>query len=307
MSRSCSGSSAVARATEAVTSAPRARVAEIEAAYTALRAEKTRRGVLGLLLLALVFAWSAQVAELEPARLLAGLPRIHEYIERTLPVLRLGELPGDLDEWFWDLGNWLRLLGETLVMAYLATLLGSLGALVGCFLAARGLAPNTALAFLVRRLFEFARAVPDLVFALLFIYAFGLGPMAGVLAVALHAFGAQGKLFAEAAEGALRGPIEGVQAAGGGWLAQMRYGVLPQILPDLASYTLWRFELDVRSSAIIGFVGAGGIGEALFTSVRLLYYEDVSALLILLVLTVALIDQLCARIRHRLIGQEAAR
>jgi len=282
-------------------------IARAEAAFIALRGERRRRNLLGWAAVAAVFAASAVMAELDPAKLWAGLPRITEYAEKTLPVLRLGHLPEDLAEWFWDLGHWLYLLAETVVMAYLATLMGSLLALFGCFFAARGLAPSAPTAWLVRRCFEFARAVPELVFALLFIYAFGLGPMAGVMAVALHSLGAQGKLFAEAAETALPGPVDGVRSAGGNWFEAMRFGVVPQILPNLASFTLWRFEINVRNSAIIGFVGAGGIGEAVFTAVRLLHYEDVSALLILLVVTVSLIDQLCGRLRHRMIGAEAAR
>jgi len=286
---------------------PAPSVAQAEAAYLALRRERRMRNLLGWAVIAAVFAISAVMAELDPLKLWAGLPRITEYAEKTMPVLRLGHLPEDLTEWFWDLGHWLYLLAETVVMAYLATLAGSIAALLGCFLAARGLTPSAPAAWVVRRGFEFARAVPELVFALLFIYAFGLGPMAGVMAVALHSFGAQGKLFAEAAETALPGPVEGVRSAGGNWFEAMRFGVLPQILPNLASFTLWRFEINVRNSAIIGFVGAGGIGEAVFTAVRLLHYEDVSALLILLVVTVSVIDQLCGRLRHRIIGGEAAR
>lgn len=282
-------------------------IARAEAAYVAMRRERSRRNLLGWSLVFLVFGASAVMAELDPAKLWAGLPRITEYVDRTLPVLRLGHLPEDLAEWFWNIGHWLHLLAETVVMAYLATLLGSLVALFGCFFAARGLQPNATAAWFVRRGFEFARAVPELVFALLFIYAFGLGPMAGVMAVALHSLGAQGKLFAEAAEGALPGPIDGVRSAGGNWFEAMRFGVLPQILPNLASFTLWRFEINVRNSAIIGFVGAGGIGEAVFTAVRLLHYEDVSALLILLVVTVSIIDQLCGLLRHRIIDGDAFR
>ena len=278
-----------------------AAVRAAEAAYLTLRGEKLRKGMLGVVLVGVAFLASAVVAELDPAKFLQGLPRIGEYMERTLPVLRWGHLPEDFSHWFWDLGDWLRLLAETVVMAYLATLLGTLGALLGCFFAARGLAPSPTVAFVVRRVFEFARAVPELVFALLFIFAFGLGPMAGVLAVALHSLGAQGKLFAEAAEAARQNTVEGVCSSGGNWVQTMRYAVLPQIMPNLVSFTLWRFEINVRNSAIIGFVGAGGIGEALFTAVRLLHYEDVSALLILLVVTVSLIDQLCAKIRHGLI------
>lgn len=282
-------------------------IAQMVAAHATLRAERRRNNLLGLCLFLVIFAASAVMAELDPARVWAGLPRITEYVEKTLPVLRWNELPADLAEWFWDLGHWLQLLAETVVMAYLATLLGSLVAFLGCFLAARGWTPAAPLAWGIRRCFEFARAVPELVFALLFIYAFGLGPMAGVLAVALHSLGAQGKLFAEAAETALPGPVEGVRAAGGNWVQAMRFGVLPQILPNLTSFTLWRFEINVRNSAIIGFVGAGGIGEAVFTAVRLLHYEDISALLILLVVTVSVIDQICGTLRHRLIGAEAAR
>ena len=286
---------------------PAGRLARAEGAYLALRGERRRRDLVALVVVAAVFAVSATLAELDPASLWAGLPRITESAEKTLPILRLEHLPEDLGEWFWNLGHWLYLLAETLVMAYLATLLGSLFAVLGCFFAARGPAPSAPLAWAVRRGFEFARAVPELVFALLFIYAFGLGPMAGVMAVALHSFGAQGKLFAEAAETALPGPVEGVRSAGGTWVEAMRFGVLPQILPNFASFTLWRFEINVRNSAIIGFVGAGGIGEAVFTAVRLLHYGDVSALLILLVVTVSLIDQLCGRLRHRMIDGEAGR
>lgn len=278
-----------------------AAVVAAERAYLTLRGERLRKGVVGVVLVGAAFVLSAVMAELDPVTFVQGLPRIGEYMERTLPVLRWGHVPEDLAEWFWDLGEWLRLLAETVVMAYLATLLGTLGALLGCFFAARSLTPSPVIAFVVRRIFEFARAVPELVFALLFIFAFGLGPMAGVLAVALHSLGAQGKLFAEAAEAAQHNMVEGVRAAGGNWVQTMRFAILPQIMPNLVSFTLWRFEINVRNSAIIGFVGAGGIGEALFTAVRLLHYEDVSALLILLVVTVSLIDQLCARIRHGLI------
>jgi phosphonate transport system permease protein len=152
---------------------------------------------------------------------------------------------------------------------------------------------------------EMARTVPELVFALIFVYAFGLGPLPGVLAIAVHSMGALGKLFSEVNENINPGPMEGVRAAGGNWWQVIRYAVVPQVLPNLTSYTLLRFEINVRASSVVGFVGAGGIGQELYTVIRQFIYVDVSALVLLLVLTVALLDIICEHIRHRLIGAQA--
>jgi phosphonate transport system permease protein len=189
-------------------------------------------------------------------------------------------------------------------MAWLATLMGSVGALLLCFFASRNLTPDKLSYSVVKRLFEFCRTVPDLVFALIFVFAFGLGPLPGILAIAIHSFGANGKLFADANENVDMRPVDGLRAAGANWAQAMRYGVLPQVLPNYASYALWRFELNVRSATVMGFVGAGGIGIELIVAVRSLYYEDISAILILIVATVSLVDILCERLRHHLIGRE---
>jgi phosphonate transport system permease protein len=151
---------------------------------------------------------------------------------------------------------------------------------------------------------EIARTIPDLVYALIFVFAFGLGPLAGILAIAIHSMGASGKLFAEAAENIDMKPVDGLRGVGADWLQTMRYAVLPQVLPNFASYTLWRFELNVRTAAVMGFVGAGGIGQELITAIRMLYYEDVSALVLLIVATVTCIDLLCEKVRHGFIGKE---
>jgi phosphonate transport system permease protein len=247
---------------------------------------------------------SAVVGEFNLAKLAAGAPRITEYVEKTIPVLRLGSLGHDIAEWYYGIGKWLRLLGETILMAYLATLLGTLGAFVTCFAASRNLAPSSAIYFVTRRFLEFCRTVPDLVYALIFIFAFGLGPLAGILAIAIHSWGGSGKLFAEANENIDMRAVEGLRASGANWFQTMRYAVVPQVLPNFTSFTLWRFELNVRSSAIIGFVGAGGIGDELYTVIRVLYYEDVSAIILLLVGTISVIDTICERLRHKLTGQE---
>ena len=128
--------------------------------------------------------------------------------------------------------------------------------------------------------------------------------MAGVLAIAIHTMGGSGKLFAEAVENIDMKPVDGLRATGASWLQVLRFAVLPQVFPNFISFTLWRFEINVRSASVLGFVGAGGIGQEFYTAIRMLYYEDISAMLLLLVATVMLIDIVCERLRHRVIGKE---
>ncbi len=249
---------------------------------------------------------AAWVGQVDAARLLAGLPRAADYIARTVPVLRLDTLGADLAEWMWGLDLWLELLLDTILIAYVGTVLGGAAALVLSFPAAATLAPPWAV-LVARRTAEFARTVPTLVFALIFVYAFGLGPFAGVLAVALHTFGALGKLFAEVHENADLRSVEAVRAAGGSWAESMRFGVLPQSLPGVLSFGLLRFEINVREASVLGIVGAGGIGEELYLAVRQFEYPDISAIIVLILVTVTLIDALTTRLRHRIIGAESLR
>jgi len=253
---------------------------------------------------ALAVALSAWVGEFNLAKVAQGLPRIHEYIAKTLPVLGWATLWHDLGEWFYGLPKWMKLLWETILIAYLATLLGTLGAVALCFDASQNLMRSRWGYWLSRRLLEVFRTIPDLVYALVFVFAFGIGPLAGILAIAIHSMGGNGKLFAEAVENIDMKPVDGLRAAGAGWVQTIRYAVLPQVLPNFASFTLWRFEINVRTASVIGFVGAGGIGQEFYTAIRMLYYEDISALILILVATVMLIDLGCERLRHRLIGKE---
>ena len=144
--------------------------------------------------------------------------------------------------------------------------------------------------------------MPDLVYALIFVWAFGVGPLAGILAIAVHTAGALGKLFAEAAENADMRPLDGISAAGGSWAQGVRFAILPQVLPNLLSYALLRFEINVRGASVIGFVGAGGIGQELHTVISFNYYEEISAILVLIVLAVGLIDLASERVRRAVIG-----
>jgi len=159
--------------------------------------------------------------------------------------------------------------------------------------------------WLSRRYLEIARTVPELVFALIFVFCFGVGPLAGVLAIGLHTAGALGKLYSEANENIDMRPLDGVKAAGGSWFDQIRYAVVPQVLPNILSYTLLRFEINVRASSIIGYVGAGGLGQEFRTAMSYQEYTDLSALFVIILVTVTVIDRASERLRHRVIGLEA--
>ena len=279
------------------------RLASFEDRYR--RQQFTRRSwtmFYGALFLA-ALAGSVAVSDFSIPGLIKGLPMAWNYVAGTLPKLTLDNLMADLANWYWGLRFWMRLLVETVLMGFVGTALGGMLALALCFPASRNLVQNTGIYFAARRTLEFLRTVPELVFALIFVFAFGLGPFAGVLAIAVHTAGSLGKLFAEVNENVDPGPIEGVRAAGGNWPMIMRLGVVPQALPNYLSYLLLRFEINVRGASALGLVGAGGIGQELYVAIRQFEYTDISAIMLLLIATTSIIDITCETIRHRLIGQ----
>ena len=146
--------------------------------------------------------------------------------------------------------------------------------------------------------------MPELLYALLFVQAFGLGALPGVLAIVVHSTGSLGKLFAEVNENASMLELEGVKATGAPWAQRIRYGLVPQVLPNFASYTLLRFEINIRAATVIGFVGAGGIGMHLMTAIRSFQYQDISAIVLMIVAVVIALDRGCDALRSRLIGRE---
>jgi phosphonate transport system permease protein len=267
----------------------------------------TRRRHLAVLLAVLVVLTlvSAWVGEVDLGNLARNAWRLPDFVGRTMPALSWAQLGADLAEWFWGLDRWLMLLGETLLVAYLGTVVGAVCAFLLCFLGSANLMATRGVVFGARRVMEVCRTVPDVVFALVFVIAFGLGPLPGVLALAIHTAGALGKLFAEVVENIDMRPVEGLGACGGTLPEVIRHAVLPQVLPNFASYALLRFEVNVRGAAVMGFVGAGGIGQELLEAVRKFYYADISAILVLIMLTVVLIDLLTERLRHRLHEVEA--
>ena len=231
-----------------------------------------------------------------------GIPRLGDYIVQTFPVLRWDSFGADFAEWFWRWRIWLDLLIETILIAFVATVLGVFGGFVLSFPASRNLAPNNTVLWITRRYLEIARTVPELVWALIFVFCFSVGPFAGVLAIGLHATGALGKLYSEVNENIDMRPLEGVKASGGTWFDQIRYGAVPQVMPNIISYTLLRFEINVRSSTIIGYVGAGGLGQEFRTAMSFQEYTDLSALFVIVLVTVIVIDWGSEKLRHRIIG-----
>jgi phosphonate transport system permease protein len=290
-------------------------VARFEAHRKDLQRQKLAMNVLFIVIFVALLAVSIHVSRFYPDRLAAGIPRIFEYFGTIMPHLDWQVLfegrndagratPGSLAFWFADLGLYLRLIGETILMALTATIVGAAVAFALCFPAAKNLAPNSTIFWVSRRFMEICRGVPEILYALVLVFAIGIGPLAGVFAIAIHTAGALGKLFAEVNENASMRPVEGIKSVGGTWFEQMRYGVVPQVLPNFTSYTLLRFEINVRASSIVGFVGAGGIGSELNRVISLYSDDRVVAVLILIVLTVTLIDLLSEQLRFYFIGKE---
>jgi phosphonate transport system permease protein len=153
----------------------------------------------------------------------------------------------------------------------------------------------------VRRLMDSFRAINEIVFALLFVVAVGLGPFAGVMALFIHNTGIIAKLFSEAVESTDPRPIEGIRATGATRLQEVIFGVVPQVMPLWTSYTLYRFETNVRSATVLGIIGAGGIGQTLYESIRSFQYAPTAAIVIIIVLSVMLIDIVSARVRRTLL------
>ncbi len=192
---------------------------------------------------------------------------------------------------------------ETVNIAAVSTLIGGLFGIVLALLSTRGLARWPRLIGLFRRMMDGMRAIPEIVIALVLIFIIGGGPVPAMIAIAIHTAGALGKLFSEAAENADMKPVEGLQSVGAGWLQRMWLGVLPQVAPNWISYALLRFEINIRASAILGFVGSGGIGYDL----RIAFqwgqgrYDEVVAIFIVLFITIVVVDQISSVYRDRLV------
>ena len=290
--------------TVAVSILPGAQLAALSEAYRKAVARKRLRFTLGTAVFFAALVVASIGAEVNLRTFFAHFGNFVSYFDRIFTLENGSRAWTDLGEWFWGWRNWLRYLGETILISYVGTSFGVIFGFALNFLAAENTSPAPWLRFVVKRLMEFCRTVPGIVFALIFVIAFGLGPMAGVLAIAIHSTGALGKQFSEIVENIDMKPVEGVRCTGASWISCMRFAVLPQVSASFAGYSLLRFEINVREASVMGFVGAGGIGQELIVAVRKFYYSDVSAILLMIVATVFVIDIATGWIRGRLFGKE---
>jgi phosphonate transport system permease protein len=289
----------------AVSILPAQQLAVFNDAYRKAVARKRLKATLAAAVFFAALVIAAVGAEVNLRTFFTYFGNFVSYFDRILTLESGSRIWTDFGEWFWGWKKWLRLLGETILISYVGTLIGAVFAFALNFLAAENTSPAPLLRFAIRRLLEFGRTVPGIVFALIFVIAFGLGPMAGVLAIAIHSTGALGKQFSEIVENADMKPVEGVRSTGASWMSCMRFAILPQVVAGYASYALLRFEINVREASVMGFVGAGGIGQELVVAIRKFYYSDVSAILVTIIITVFVIDIGTGWLRARLFGKEA--
>lgn len=215
---------------------------------------------------------------------------------RNMATFSAGFLSPNFHEW----RAYLNEMIETVQIALWGTALAVIFGVPFAILASSNVAPQWVVQP-VRRLMDAARAINEIVFALLFVVAVGLGPLAGVLAIFVHNLGVVAKLFSEAVEAIDPRPVEGIRATGASRLQEVIFGVVPQVLPLWSSYTLYRFETNVRSATVLGIVGAGGIGHSLYENIRSFQYAETSAIMIIIVGTVVVIDLVSAQLRKVLV------
>ncbi len=288
----------------------RAHVVEsFEAERRRMLARHRLETVIGLVLFSLELGLSLQRSGFIDANIGNDpLARISVFLGRLAPKLRADaqlanrQTAGSLASWFYDLPLWLKAAWQTFEMAAVATTVGAVGAVGASFLCARNLMPWSPVRFVVRRSLEAIRTIPDLILALILVAAFGVGPFAGVLALVVSTVGGLGKLFAEINEQIDPRPLEAIEASGATRLRQIRYGVLPQVLPAYASYALIRLEGNLAAAAALGIVGAGGIGLELQRAITYTEFDTYLAILLLMVGMIFAIDIVSEHIRHRLIG-----
>lgn len=266
--------------------------AKLPRAFVTPVSQQALRVALAAVLVFLI-GWCIHDFDITPARIIGGIGKLGHIVSIMFPP----SLDGPL------LREAAVKIGETVSMALLGTLIGALIAFPLGFLGAKNIVPLEWVRLSTRRGFDVMRAFEQLVLALIFIRAFGLGPLAGILAIAISDIGTLSKLFAEAIENTDRKPVDGVMAAGADSVQTLRFATLPQVLPVMLSNVLYQLESNTRSATILGIVGAGGIGFLLDERIRAFQWPDVTTIAIVLILTVSGIDWLSAHMRHAIIGK----
>ena len=300
--------------TDHVMAPPRGALAAFEADRSRLRRAQRLQNLATLAILSALVWWSFSVSGFIGGDVSGDpLARMARFLDLMNPDLRAEVLfdgvgtDGSLASWFYALPLWLAAMWETIQIAIVATVFGAILAVPAGLLSSRNLNPVAPVRFAVRRTLEAIRTLPDLIVAMILVAAFGIGPLAGVISIAISTMGRLGKLFAEINENADMKPLESVRASGGGYFQALRFGLLPQVAPNYASYALLKFEGNIGAAAALGIIGAGGIGIELSRAITYNLFDTYLALLILLVLTIFVCDLLSERVRHHLIGMEGGR
>lgn len=236
-----------------------------------------------------VYAWSAAGTHLSVGELVRGVPGLADIVSRMLP-------PN-----FAFLPKLVAPTVETVQISIWGTTLAILFTIPFGLAAARNISPHPAVYSLARFVLNASRSISEIIFALVFVAAVGLGPFPGVLALAFHSVGMLGKFLAEAIENIDAGPVEALVATGASKWQVIMYAIVPQILPEFVTLCLYRWELNFRSATILGIVGAGGIGFELVTSIRLFQYQDMTTILIVILVLVSIVDYLSSAIRAKII------
>ena len=268
--------------------------ARVPLAFQAPLPVRLRRIALWALTIGL-FLWCLYDFNITPQRIWTGLGRLGGVLSFMFP-------PHVWTSWR-EFQPILDGLGETLAIAFLGTVLGAVVAFPLSFLGAKNINRLNFLRLGVRRGYDIIRAFETLILALIFIRAFGLGPLPGILAIAVSEIGTFAKLFSEAIENTSERPVDGVKASGGSRLQQIRFAISPQVNPVILSILLYNFESNVRSGTILGVVGAGGIGFILSDRISAYRWDEAWSIIFLIIGMVYLIDWLSGLIRARLIGQ----
>lgn len=280
-------------------------VTAIQASYVAQVARKRMySGIMLLIFIVLMVSGFNLAASRNGGSFWGGIDNFFDY-----PGEVVAEAAGKLHELPAHFVTFFPALLETVNIAAVATLIGALGAIVLSLLSTRGLARFPRLIGVFRRCMDVMRAVPEIVIALILIFVLGGGPVPAMIAIIFHTVGALGKLFSEVNENASLKPIEGLESVGASWTQRMLLGVVPQVAPNWLSYALLRFEINIRASAILGFVGAGGLGYELKVAIQWGQgkYDEAAAMFIMLFLTIVFFDQLSSHYRDRLVHGNKAR
>jgi phosphonate transport system permease protein len=290
---------------------------------------RSRSFYASLVLAVVVLGWSIHGAKIRPGELLDGIPQIFLTLGRMVPPdfskitesknyflpdtlswrdlllpLPLADEQARTRQRWWDNTFPQTVIGatlETVQMALAGTFLALVVAFPVGFLAARNTTPHRFVYYGVRMFLNLVRTIPDLALGLLFVAAVGLGAFAGTLALAVHTATVLGKLLSESVENIDEGVVEAIRATGAGYAQILSFAVLPQILPDLISFTLYRLETNIRAASVLGLIGAGGIGYLMNTSFRTFQYQEAAAIVLVLIALVMLVDYLSSRLRARVV------